>query len=627
MNRLLHILLLLLLSFTGALAQSTLFGDMEVHPGGKVGVYNSMTLNSGYVITPRQMPPSNIAWQPGSVAVGGSDGSHVNGYAETTGNTAFRFPIGNGTTLRTAGISAPASGTFSAAYFSTNPSSGTLPTGSPFSTASLGSGVTGVSPVEYWDINGPSAVQLTLSWDANSSLNTLTGSTLSNLVIVGWDGSKWVNLGGTATGTLSGTGTITTTTAVVPNTYTAYTFGSATGCAAPSVGGLVTYRGQLPLCISSNAGSLTLTGQTGAVTGWETSTDGGTTWSALSGTVGKDYYSFVNAQNNQQYRAIVSNGSGCQSATATAVSITTSNTACTSGSCDKAAGIVSINTVAQTTGSNLTQQVILTDASGTIRFLSVPGNYSINSVTAGDYLAYQVTFDNTLTLPTLSVGTNLTAVGGACVKYSNQLPLRVCAPPTVAISGPALNAVVTTTNPPITGTATAGSSVTITGGPGSSGGPCVVTAANDGSYTCTSLTFASGPATVTAIASNSAGVSSPAVSNFSVVGCQTPTVAGTASFTGNPLCSVANAGTVTLTGQTGAIVRWETSTDNGGTFSPIANATTSLSFTNAQNGQQYRAVLQNGASCGLANSAPATIMTSSAACSTDCAVQVSVITK
>ncbi|MCY7357666.1 MAG: hypothetical protein LH609_09375, partial [Rudanella sp.] len=302
MKRLVPILLLLLLSATtGALAQSTLFGNMEVHPGGKVGVYNSMTLNSGYVITPRQSPPANIAWQAGAAHAQTANASHVNGYAEYGGTSAFTFPIGNGITYRPAGISAPSSGTFSAAYFSTNPSSGTLPTGAPFSTASLGTGVTGVSPVEYWDINGPSAVNLTLSWDANSNLNTLTGSTLANLAIVGWDGSQWVTLGGTATGTLSGTGTITSTTPVTPNTYTAYTFGSVSSCATPTLGGTVSYAGGQVLCASSNAGSLTLTGQTGTVTGWETSTNGGTTWLALTGTAGQSAYTFINAQNGQQY--------------------------------------------------------------------------------------------------------------------------------------------------------------------------------------------------------------------------------------------------------------------------------------------------------------------------------------
>ncbi|KAB7726499.1 hypothetical protein F5984_24600 [Rudanella paleaurantiibacter] len=627
MKRLLHFTVCWLLLTTAGFAQSSLYGNMEVHPGGKVGVYNSMTFNSGYISTPRQAPPSNVAWAPASAPAGAANGSHVNGYAETWGNTAFTFPIGNGTTLRPAGISAPGSGTFSAAYFGTNPGAATLPTGGPFSTASLGTGVTGVSPVEYWDINGPSAVNLTLSWDANSNLNTLTGGTLSSLVIVGWDGTNWVNLGGTATGTLSGTGTITTTTPVIPNTYTAYTFGSVSTvtCATPTVAGAVSYPGGQVLCASSNAGSLTLTGQTGTVTGWETSTDGGTTWQAITGTAGNAFYTFINAQNGQQYRAIVSNGAGCQSLSATAVSIATSSTACTATGCDRPAGTVAINTTSEATGSNLVNQVILTDASGVIQYVSPAGSGTLSNVAAGSYLVYQVTFDNTQTpLPTLTPGTSLTAMGvGVCIKFSNQLTLNVCAPPTVRISGPAPGAVVTTTTPPITGTATPGTSVTLTG-PG--GQQCVATAANDGSYTCTSLTFTAGPQTVTAVVCTSVGCAS-ATTNFSVNACSNPTVAGTASFTGGTLCSVANGGTITLSGQTGNVVRWETSTDGGTSFTPIANTTTSLAFTNAQNGQQYRAVVQNGAGCTAAASAPVTLTTSAGACPVNCTVQASVITK
>ncbi|WP_375448421.1 Ig-like domain-containing protein [uncultured Fibrella sp.] len=862
MNRLLYLLLFGLLSVATGHAQSTgsgIFGNVGVHPGGHVGVYNTLTAVTGYVVTPRPSPTSNISWQPGSSHNGTSNSSHVNGYAETTGNTAFRFPIGNGTTLRTAGISAPASGTFSAAYFSTNPSSGTLPTGSPFSTASLGSGVTGVSPVEYWDINGPSAVQLTLSWDANSSLNTLTGSTLANLAIVGWDGTKWVNLGGTATGTLSGTGTITTTTAVVPGNYTAYTFGAVSGatpsdtdgdgvadnvdldddndgildvtevaatnfvydffnggtqqtysraaidittqawldgrllgvgfsglrnygiylpvgggnilyqelpssatptggttgsfgagnivntlaavnagtflgvgsntsqvfgffqngstiqaenltglgplttftsanvtntlaakaagnllaitvdpnsgssfavyksggtlawerlndgvtgtfpagfsaatiaafnkgtllgidhvgtgnevamiytgedvdndgiwnyldldsdgdgcpdalegganftsanlvnstmaggssgvtanlgnnvssasatmgvpviaglgqttgasqnsaiktdcnplCATPTVGGQISYAGNLPLCTSSNVGSLTLTGQTGAVTGWETSIDNGASWSVLSGTLGKTAYTFVNAQNNQQYRAIVNNGSGCLSATATAVTLTTNSSACQSVSCDSQTGSFSINIVSQAGGSNITAQVVAVDLSGIIREFSAAGGNSVAGLPVGNYQVYHVTYDNTQSpIPNISVGTAVSAVGGACVRWSNGLAFRVCpALPTIAITGPAPGTLVAVTNPPITGTATPGTTLTVTGGPGTTGGPCVVVASNTGSWTCTSLTFTPGSQTVTAIACTSAGCGT-AVSSFTVVNPSQPPI-------------------------------------------------------------------------------------------------------
>ncbi len=573
MKRLLYILLLLLTAATGfAQTGSGVFGNVGVHSGGHIGVYNTLTAVTGYVVTPRAEPTANISWQPGATHVGTSDVSHTNGYAETTGNTAFTFPIGNGATYRPAGISAPATaGTFSASYFGQNASAATLPTGAPFSTTSLGTGVTGVSNVEYWDINGPSAVNLTLSWSVASGLSGLAGSSLTDLIIVGWNGSQWVNLGGTATGTLSITGTITTTTAITPNTYTAYTFGSVSGCAVPTVGGTVAFGGQLPVCTSSNVGSLTLTGNTGSVVKWQTSTDNGTTFMDIAGTSGQIWYNFVNAQNGQQYRAVVQNGPGCADANAALVTITTSSSACTSPTCDNQAGSIAINITSQGSGSNLTAQVVAVDQSDIIRGVSAPGSNSIAGVSPGDYLVYHLVYDNTQAAPTLSVGTAVSAVGGGCVRWSNAIAYKVCpALPTVAINGPAPGSTVASLNPPISGTATPGSSVTITGGPGSTGGPCIVTAASDGSFTCTSLTFVNGPASVTAIAGNSGGVSSPAVTSFNVNACANAPVGGMVAYVGQlPLCSTSNAGSLTLTGQTGSVTGWETSTNGGSTFTAI----------------------------------------------------------
>ncbi|MVM31637.1 hypothetical protein GO755_16440 [Spirosoma sp. HMF4905] len=67
-------------------------------------------------------------------------------------------------------------------------------------------------------------------------------------------------------------------------------------------------------------------------------------------------------------------------------------------------------------------------------------------------------------------------------------------------------------------------------------------------------------------------------------------------------------------------MKWQTSTDGGTTFTDIASTATGLSFSNAANNQQYRAVVNNGLGCGNANSAPATITTSAAACTVNCTV-------
>jgi hypothetical protein len=103
--------------------------------------------------------------------------------------------------------------------------------------------------------------------------------------------------------------------------------------------------------------------------------------------------------------------------------------------------------------------------------------------------------------------------------------------------------------------------------------------------------------------------------------CTTPSVGGTTSTTATlPMCSTANAGVITLAGQTGMVIKWQTSTNSGGTWTDIANTSTTLNFTNAANGQQYRAVVNAGGICVDANSTATTITTSLTGCATDCNV-------
>ena len=72
------------------------------------------------------------------------------------------------------------------------------------------------------------------------------------------------------------------------------------------------------------------------------------------------------------------------------------------------------------------------------------------------------------------------------------------------------------------------------------------------------------------------------------------------------VCSGANSGTLNLTGQTGSVIRWEFSTDGGTSWSPIANTTTSLTYTNLTVPTLYRAVVQSGV-CAPGFSSAATI--------------------
>lgn len=83
-------------------------------------------------------------------------------------------------------------------------------------------------------------------------------------------------------------------------------------------------------------------------------------------------------------------------------------------------------------------------------------------------------------------------------------------------------------------------------------------------------------------------------------------VGGTVSAS-TAVCSGTNSTTLTLSGHTGNVVRWESSLDNFATTgTTIANTTTTLTATNLTATTSYRAVVQNGY-CSMVNSTIATI--------------------
>lgn len=170
-----------------------------------------------------------------------SDAAHVDGYVRKYGSTQFVFPVGDDGFYGP--FAASGDGTLGA-YYHVDPSAAVtsdlgggnypiLPNGGPFPATAFEAALQTVSTIEYWDIDGTAPTPLTLTWDAGSNVSTLTAGQLNKLTIAGWNGTEWVAipsvvdvasiLGGTSDLTA---GSITTTTAIVPNTYTVYTLAS-----------------------------------------------------------------------------------------------------------------------------------------------------------------------------------------------------------------------------------------------------------------------------------------------------------------------------------------------------------------------------------------------------------------
>lgn len=253
-------LVCLLAGVWSASAQSGSYGNTFVHSGSEAAIHavnhsflaGGLAPMDGIIGTERTSPRGYVGFVTTASWSSANDAKHIDGYARTYMTSSFLFPIGDNGRYRpcrvsTASFSQPAS----AAYFGVNPSVAVtsslkggnepaLPSGT-YNTLSTDVDVKNVSTVEYWDINGQSVAQITLTWDGTSGVAAMTGGNLSKLTIVGWTGTKWIVipsvvdvtsiLGGAST--LSN-GSITTTSPITPDAYEVYTLAVSCPVSTPT---------------------------------------------------------------------------------------------------------------------------------------------------------------------------------------------------------------------------------------------------------------------------------------------------------------------------------------------------------------------------------------------------------
>lgn len=155
------------------------------------------TFSSGVITT--SATPNYIVYESGASYTGASDAKHVNGWIKKIGSTNFIFPTGNGVYLREIELR-NLSGVlnFNAKY-----------NGPTFNPLSVLFPVASVNPGEHWTINQVTAgnAQVKLNWD--SSKVPFPNYVVPDLRAVFYSGTQWTNVGGTATGSVATTGTIT----------------------------------------------------------------------------------------------------------------------------------------------------------------------------------------------------------------------------------------------------------------------------------------------------------------------------------------------------------------------------------------------------------------------------------
>ena len=216
-----------------SLAQMYTEDNLYIDEDGEVVVFGAQTFDATNVVeTARTGNRGYFSFGPSATWTAAANASHVDGYARHYVNGAFVMPIGDNGAYRPIATTA---GPTDAAYYAVNPN-GSYPV------ATSAANVSSVSTLEYWDIDGTVATSVTLTWNATSDIATITGSDLTKLIMVGWDGTEWVKIPATiSTSTLNAStstpaftggagtltaGSITTDATITPNDFEAFTFGS-----------------------------------------------------------------------------------------------------------------------------------------------------------------------------------------------------------------------------------------------------------------------------------------------------------------------------------------------------------------------------------------------------------------
>jgi hypothetical protein len=188
--------------------------------------------------------------------------------------------------------------------------------------------------------------------------------------------------------------------------------------------------------------------------------------------------------------------------------------------------------------------------------------------------------------------------------------------PTYSLANPttALNACVTTGTSSVTLSSTAAGLpvgpyiVTYnTTNPTQTGLTATITVGTAGTlnFTATGLTTP-GTSTITVTNLTSAVCSSNISTNNSAAITVSPATVGGAVSGGTTICSGATSAALSLTGNVGSVLRWESSVSPFSTWTPITNTTTSYTSGALTQTTQFRAVIQSG-TCSAVNSSATTV--------------------
>ncbi|MCX6181745.1 MAG: gliding motility-associated C-terminal domain-containing protein, partial [Bacteroidetes bacterium] len=336
------------------------------------------------------------------------------------------------------------------------------------------------------------------------------------------------------------------------------------------------------VCSGTNGATLTLTGHNGTIVKWQSSTDNFVTPVDIANVTSTQTYSNITA--STQYRAVVKSGT-CSSANSATATITV-DAATVAGSVTSDATVCSgLN------GATLT----LTGHNGTIvKWQSSTDNF----VTPVDIA--NVTSTQTYSNITASTQYRAVVKSGTCASANSA---------TASITVDAATVAGSVTSDATVCSGANGATLTLAGHNGTivkwqSSTDNFATPVDIANVT-TTQTYSNITASTKYRAVVKSGTCSSANSATASITVDAASATGTVS-TNATVCSGNNSGTLTLSGQIGAVLNWESSTDNFLTSTTIANVTSSQSYNNLSASTKYRAVVKSGA-CPSGVSAEATI--------------------
>lgn len=330
-----------------------------------------------------------------------------------------------------------------------------------------------------------------------------------------------------------------------------------------------TLQADTTVCASSNSGQLRLTGYTGSILFWESSTDNGNNWSLIFNTSAS--YAYNNLTSATQFRVLLQNGvCGLAYSNVITVSLSPATVAGNaSGSmtyCDSS-GVGTIG---------------LTGATGAVLFWQQSNdngvNWSIINSTATS-ITYNNLHQTTWFRAAIKSGVCNQLFSGPAVITVLQQATKADAGPDQALCQAA--STVLAANTPVVGSGNWSAL---------SGNPSTASFSNTVDPHSTVSGLITGTYSFVWTISNSNCSSS---SDTVQIRIDAPTVSGTLASS-QTVCASGNAGVLHLSGYTGNPLQWESSYDNGNTWSVQPLTGDSIVFTNLAQTTSYRYLVQNG---------------------------------